>query len=135
MISRGTWVWLALALAIGFGLFQLKYQVQGLEQKLARLNRQTLESEEAIHVLKAEWSYLNQPERIQALAQKYLALQPLSGKQFGSVADLPMRAGADNVGPAPPRQATPPAKPDLLAPPGRAAPPAGTRVTLARDVQ
>lgn len=135
MISRGTWVWLALALAIGFGLFQLKYQVQGLEQKLARLNRQTLESEEAIHVLKAEWSYLNQPERIQALAQKYLALQPLSGKQFGSVADLPMRAGADNVGPAPPRQATPPAKPDLLAPPGRSVPPAGTRVTLAKEVR
>ncbi len=135
MISRGTWVWLALALAIGFGLFQLKYQVQGLEQKLARLNRQTLESQEAIHVLKAEWSYLNQPERIQALAQKYLALQPLSGKQFGSVAELPMRAGADVIVPAPPRQAAPPAKPDLQAPPRRSAPPAGTRVTLARDVQ
>lgn len=135
MISRGTWVWLALALGIGFGLFQLKYQVQGLEQKLARVNRQTLESQEAIHVLKAEWSYLNQPERIQALAQKYLALQPLSGKQFGSIDDLPMRAGAEVVVPAPPHPTAPPANPDLRAPPGRSAPPPGTRVTLAREVQ
>jgi len=135
MIGRGTWVWLAFALGIGFGLFQLKYQVQGLEQKLGRLNHQILESQEAIHVLKAEWSYLNQPDRIQALAQKYLSLQPLSGGQFRAVDDLPMRGGADLVAPAPPRQAAPPAKPDLQAPPKHSAPPAGTQVTLARDVQ
>lgn len=135
MIGRGTWIWLALALGIGFGLFQLKYQVQRHEARLAQLNRQILESQEAIHVLKAEWSYLNQPERIEALARKYLALQPLAGKQFGSLDELPPRAGAGIATPSPPHGAAPPAKPDVQAPPRPPARPTGTRVTLAREVR
>ena len=135
MISRGTWIWLALALGIGFGLFQLKYQVQKHEEQLARLNRQILESQEAIHVLQAEWSYLNQPDRIEALARKYLALQPLAGKQFGSFDELPPRAGAGITTPSPPHEATPPTTPDVQAPSRPSAPPKGTRVTLARDVR
>ena len=135
MISRATSVWLALALGVGFGLFQLKYQVQGLEDKLARLNRQILESEEAIHVLNAEWSYLNRPERIEGLARKYLALQPTAGKQFGSFDDLPHRGSPDLAAPSSPHKAAPPTKPDARAPLGRPASPAGTRVTLARSIR
>jgi hypothetical protein len=92
MISRATWIWLLLALVIGCGLFQLKYRVQELEQKLAQTNRDILTNEEAIHVLKADWSYLNRPEKIDPLARRFLDLGPFSGKQYVSFADLPMRA-------------------------------------------
>lgn len=107
MISRAIWIWSILALGLGFGLFQLKYQVQGLEQKLARINRQILENEEAIHVLKAEWSYLNQPERIDVLSRKYLGLQPLTGQQYSSFADLPLRDNAVAPGTEHPSEAAP----------------------------
>jgi len=91
MMRRATWLWLAFVLGLGFALFQLKYQVQGLEERLARINREILQNEEAIHVLKAEWSYLDQPARIEALARKHLGFQPFSSKQYGTFDDLPMR--------------------------------------------
>ncbi|HLI12700.1 MAG TPA: hypothetical protein VKY65_13985 [Alphaproteobacteria bacterium] len=132
MISRGTWMWLALVLAMGFGLFQLKYEVQGLEEELARTNRQILESEEAIHVLKAEWSYLNEPKRVETLARRYLGMQPLTGKQYGSIDDLPQRgSGAPDMPPRP-GQARP-AAPMAAQPPARPAAPVGGKITFAKD--
>jgi hypothetical protein len=92
MIGRATLVWLFLALGIGIGLFQLKYRVQELEQNLAQTNRDILTNEEAIHVLKADWSYLNRPEKIDPLARRFLGLSPLTGSQYVTIADLPMRA-------------------------------------------
>ena len=45
----------------------------------------------AIHVLEAEWSYLNRPERISLLAERFLALAPLSADHVVSINDLPQR--------------------------------------------
>ncbi len=121
MMRRGVWLWLCVVLGVGFGVYQLKLKVQGLEQRYATVNRQILEREEAIHVLKAEWSYLNQPERIDELARKYLGLVPLTGKQYGSLDDLPQRGEAAQAPPLP----LPVARPKM---------PKSTRVTLVRDM-
>lgn len=94
MIRLSTVLWVALAGAIGFGLFQLKHQVQAYEDELFRLNRAILAEEQAIHVLKAEWSYINQPQRLQALAARHLDLQPVKPAQIGSLGDLPPRPPA-----------------------------------------
>lgn len=91
MMRISTLLWVALAGIVGFGLFQLKHQVQELEDELFRLNRSVLAEEQAIHVLKAEWSYINQPQRLQALASRHLDLQPMKPVQLGSFADLPPR--------------------------------------------
>ena len=77
MIRLSTLLWFGLALVTGFGLFHLKYEVQALEDELVRLNRSILAEHEAIHVLKAEWSYVNQPQRLQALANRHLDLRPM----------------------------------------------------------
>jgi hypothetical protein len=82
---------MGLAGAIGFGLFQLKHEVQALEDEMFRLNRAIVGEQQAIHVLKAEWSYINQPQRLQALAARHLDLQVMKPAQLGSLADLPMR--------------------------------------------
>jgi len=131
MMQKGVWLWLCLALGLGFGVYELKLRVQGLEQRLAATNRDILADEEAIHVLKAEWSYLNEPERIDALARKYLGMVPLTGSQFGSFDDLPMRleasgAESESALPAVPFPPVPVERPKL---------PRGNRVTLAREVQ
>jgi hypothetical protein len=94
MIRPTTVLWMGLAGAVGFGLFQLKHEVQALEDEMFRLNRSIVAEQQAIHVLKAEWSYINQPQRLQALASRHLDLQPMKPAQLGGLADLPVRGEA-----------------------------------------
>jgi hypothetical protein len=81
--------WVVLAGCVGYGLYHLKNEVQALEDELFRVNRTILAEQEAIHVLRAEWSYLNQPARLQALASRHLDLGPTKPAQLGTIATLP----------------------------------------------
>lgn len=81
----------AAAAGIAGVLFPVKYRVQDLERELAGLNAQILEDREAMHVLKTEWSYLNQPERIAELAQRHLAMGVMEPLQVVSFDVLPPR--------------------------------------------
>jgi hypothetical protein len=91
MIGRGTLVWLSLAVVAGVGLFHVSYRVQSLEDELARVNREILREQESIHVLRAEWSYLNEPQRLVELSRRHLTLAPLSANQMMRIEDLPLR--------------------------------------------
>ncbi len=84
--------------------------MQALEDNLFRVNRTILAEQEAIHVLHAEWSYMNQPGRLQALASRHLDLQPTKPSQLGTLAGLPRLPGA-----ATPPTATAPAVPTAAA--------------------
>ena len=97
MKPLSTVLWVALIGAMAFGLFQLKYAVQAREDELARLDRELIASEETIHVLHAEWSSLNRPERLAALAARHLDLAPMAAGQIGAIATLPLRAPADDL--------------------------------------
>lgn len=70
---------------VGFGLFQLKYEVMKLENQHKQVRVSIKASEEAIFVLNAEWSHLTSPERLQKLACKHLDVVPVSGKQLISL--------------------------------------------------
>lgn len=72
-------------------LFQVKYEVQDLERELAQINRQILADQETVHVLQAEWSYLNQPARIAELSRRHLGFGPMQPKQVAAIAALPPR--------------------------------------------
>ncbi|GGF17503.1 hypothetical protein GCM10011611_24180 [Aliidongia dinghuensis] len=91
-MRSSTFLSLILVCGLGFGLFKVKYEVQSLEEDLAKINRQTAVDQDAIHVLKAEWSYLTQPVRIGEMAQRHLALQPVTSAQMGSFDQLPLKA-------------------------------------------
>ncbi|MGQ0663363.1 MAG: cell division protein FtsL [Pseudomonadota bacterium] len=95
MIRLSTGLWLALAAVLGYGLFHLKHEVKALEDELFRLDRAVLAELEAIHVLRAEWSYVNQPQRLQELAGRHLDLRPMRPTQLGRAADLPARPPED----------------------------------------
>ena len=76
MLRLGTLFWIGLAIVAGYATIQFKYDVQALERELAQLDAKILRHQEAIHVLKAEWAYLNEPARLERLSRSYLDLSP-----------------------------------------------------------
>jgi hypothetical protein len=89
-MRAATILWAILAIAAGTSLFMLKYEVQSQEQRLSGLRKDIVEAQESIHVLKAEWSYLNDPSRLREQAEHHLGLHPLKPNQIVSIASLPM---------------------------------------------
>ncbi len=88
MMRRTTVLFVFLAAALSLALFSLKYQVQDLEDEFVGLNRSILAERRAMHVLKAEWSYLNDPARLGALAARHLGLRPVESEQLGTLGTL-----------------------------------------------
>ena len=74
-MRRSTLLWSVLSVAVVVGLFVIKHRVQDLEDQLQALNAEILADREATQVLEAEWSYLNQPARLEALSRKLLGMK------------------------------------------------------------
>jgi len=86
-MQRSTGLFFILALFVGFVLFKVKYEVIEVEQKLAETLSQTEREKENIHILKAEWSHLNEPQRLQKLAEKYLDIVPMKTDQIAAISN------------------------------------------------
>ena len=91
MASRiSTIFWMILIVAAALGLYVVKYQVQSMQEELARQENILREERESLHVLEAEWAYLNRPERLQQLTNRHLALlTPSLSKQISSIDAIP----------------------------------------------
>lgn len=80
---------------LGAGVvYDLKYEAEKATAKVARINRKIDTERDAIATLKAEWSLLNQPKRLQELTERhhaYLELDPLAPTQIGSIDDIPFK--------------------------------------------
>lgn len=113
MIRLVTALWMILVLGGGVGLYLLKHEVQAMESRLAELRRQTYSDQQAIHVLRAEWTYLNEPARLKSLAQRHLGMEPMSATQVAMIADLPRR---EVIGPQMPLPGGDPISPPAAAP-------------------
>ena len=72
-----------------FGLFQVKFKVQQLHREALELKTQLAHEKDSIHVLKAEWAYLNQPDRLHRLSKKFLDLTEVKSDQV-----LPVKPGS-----------------------------------------
>jgi len=97
MIRLSTIFWLTLAAVAAFGVFDFKYKVQALEAQLVALDGEILRTQEATHVLQAEWSYLNEPRRLEELAHRFLPMAPLAPGQITTVDLLPLpKLGPDD---------------------------------------
>ena len=82
-------LWVTLTCLDGFGMFVMKNQVQNLENELASINRNIEEDVKTIHILKAEWSHLNNPSRLRALATKHISLNQVKAEQIINYSALP----------------------------------------------
>lgn len=80
-MRQSTLALVLLSVAIGTGLFLIKYRVQGLEEQLQTLNRDIAVDREHIHVLRAEWSHFNEPDRLRTLAGRHLDMTPVQSGQ------------------------------------------------------
>ncbi len=65
--------------------YRVNYRTQDAIARVAELQRQIASERETIAVLRAEWAYLNRPERLLALSEKHfsaLRLMPLHPDHF-----------------------------------------------------
>ncbi len=65
-------IFILLLAVVGVLLFQTKHKVIALEKEYQCLQKKIIDSQEATHILKAEWAYLTEPKRLQTLATKFL---------------------------------------------------------------
>ena len=79
--------------AAGF-TYTTKHAAEAELSKLRKLEASIRFEEETIDVLKADWSLLTQPARLQKLTETYqdeLKLAPVEAHQFATVGELPER--------------------------------------------
>ena len=80
---------LSICIGIGIGMFVLKNRVQSLENELNLVNASIEKDVKSIHVLKAEWSHLNSPQRLRTLAAKYISSNRARAEQIINYSELP----------------------------------------------
>jgi len=91
MKGNFTFLWLLLVAVICFGLFFAKYEVQSMEAELAALNREIIDRQGELHVLRAEWALLSRPERIHRLSERYLDLETVGAERIDASGSLTAR--------------------------------------------
>jgi cell division protein FtsL len=72
-------------------VYRIKMESTSRTERVLRLNAQIREERDAIAVLRAEWAKLDAPLRLQGLAERHLALKPVSATQYDSLKNLPER--------------------------------------------
>lgn len=65
----------SLLLLCGATLIYISHAVQRIEKQVTIAENQIEREEEAIRVLRAEWAYLNQPQRLERIAGPILGMQ------------------------------------------------------------
>jgi hypothetical protein len=105
--------------------FIVKQNVQGLDDQLNAVRKKTVAEQKAIHELTADWTFLNQPELLTDLNNRYVHLATRSPKQVvTSLDNIPLRPAPSPALDAAPQIAegsnapapTPPAKVVAAAP-------------------
>ena len=72
-------------------VYRIKFDSTLQAERLAKLRGELRHERDDIAALRAEWGQLDNPERIQALANRYLQLKPIAPTQFDTLDRLPDR--------------------------------------------
>ncbi len=79
LVSAAAWV------------YKIKFESTRQFERVAKMKAEIRRERDAIAALRAEWSTLDNPSRIQALANRHLALQPIEPRQIDRLNRLPER--------------------------------------------
>jgi hypothetical protein len=72
-------------------VYRIKMESTERTERVLRLRAQIREERDAIAVLRAEWTKLDAPLRLQGLVERHLTLKPLNATQYDSFKNLPER--------------------------------------------
>lgn len=78
---------------IGSALFayRVKYDTIYFSEQVAKMKNRIAREQDAINTLKAEWQFLNKPDRVQALTEAHTVLVPLAIQRIVRWQDVPTR--------------------------------------------
>ncbi|MFC3324071.1 cell division protein FtsL [Mesorhizobium cantuariense] len=88
-------VLIAVMVAAAALTYKTKREAEEQLASVQNIHAQIRYEEDTIDLLKADWSLLTQPSRLQKLAELYksqLELQPVSARQIVGIGDLPAKA-------------------------------------------
>ena len=92
---------LALVALVGSAIYaySIKYETILHAESIAKLKHQIKSEQDTLGMLHAEWSHLTRPERIGALADRLLDLQPVALNQIVKLEAVPEKAAkVDMIG-------------------------------------
>jgi hypothetical protein len=72
-------------------VYKIKYDATAQAERVAVIRAEIKRERDAIASLRAEWARLDAPARIQALANRHLALKQFDPAQYDTLANLPER--------------------------------------------
>lgn len=90
-MRRSTVFFILIAFVLGIANYSVKQQVVSIEHNLILTQSEIHKAEESLQLLSAEWSYLNEPNRLQLLVEAHLGAMPLKGTQLVSYDQIPSR--------------------------------------------
>ena len=70
-------------------VYSVKYQTIYASEQIVKTRHQIAKERDAINLLRAEFAHLTRPDRLQALADAQLGMQPLALNQIVKADDLP----------------------------------------------
>jgi hypothetical protein len=76
--------------------YDMKHRAELAAEGIDRLKADIATEKDGIRTLTAEWAFLTQPSRLQAVVSEhadYFALRPFSPDQIASINDIPLRSG------------------------------------------
>jgi cell division protein FtsL len=77
--------------AAAIHVYKIKFESTVQAERVAKLGAEIRRERDRIASLRAEWAQLDNPARIQALAQRHLALKPIDPGQIEPLDHLPER--------------------------------------------
>jgi hypothetical protein len=72
-------------------VYRIKMESTSRTERVLRLHADIREQRDAIAALRSEWAKLDAPLRLQGLAERHLALKPVTATQYDSLKNLPER--------------------------------------------
>jgi hypothetical protein len=72
-------------------VYRIKFDSTRQAQRVAKLHGEIRREQDAIAALRAQWSKLDSPARIQDLVRRHLALRPVEPQQYDRLDNLPER--------------------------------------------
>jgi hypothetical protein len=80
----------ALVVAAAY-VYKIKFESTLQAERVSKMRAEVRRERDAIAILRAEWTQLDRPDRIQSLAQRHLKLRAVEVAQFDALDKLPER--------------------------------------------